>query len=79
MQTANAHLLQNLLGKGTAPLIANKRMHLKDFLAYTNNSEQFAQSVGLGFPLHGGNGVILGETVCKALRVGKEVISIKIL
>lgn len=60
---ANACLLQNLLGKGTNPVTANKRMHSKDFLAYTNNSDQLGQDVGLGFPLHGTNGVTLRETV----------------
>lgn len=54
-------------------------MHSKDFLTYTNTSEKFVQSVGLGFPLHVSNGVLLGKTVCKALWVGKQVISIKIL
>lgn len=73
---ANARLLQNLLGKGRKLLTANKRMHSKIFLAYTNNSDQLGQDVGLGFPLHGTNQVTLGETVCKALWIGKEVISI---
>lgn len=54
-------------------------MHSKDFLAYTNNSDQLEQDVGFGFPLHVTNGVTLGETVCNALWIGKEVISIKIL
>jgi len=47
-------------------------MHAKDFLAYTNNYEQLGQDVGLGFPLHDTNGLTLGETVCKSLRIGKE-------
>lgn len=54
-------------------------MHSKDFLAYTNNSDQLGQDVGFGFPLHVTNGVTLGESVCKALWIRKEVISIKIL
>lgn len=78
---ANAYLLQNLLGKGTKPLITNKRMHSEDFLAYANNSEQLGQDVGLGFPLHDTNGFTLKETACKALQIGldwKGIISIKI-
>lgn len=76
---ANACLLQNLLGKGTKPLIDNKRTHSKDFMANTNNSDQLGQDIQLCFPLHGTNGVTLGETVYKAVWIGKEIISIKIL